>query len=1228
MLSPAVSPPARRIKTEEIAGRYIKQEGATSERGSSPASSNASGGAGVRPGPAYEDDLEIVKIQTQDERLALAKAAAARCGEVCDLTMDEEEHRDGPTHGGADAGIDAEAEAEYEKQVWPDASGLHCAHANVTSAEHTRHSGPRFDVSVPADEPESLPINGRPLTFPELQSYACHSDALEKLIQCASSTRLLLVSGRLSPKVECIGGIQQIVHGVATLSISASFSERSMGINYEGHAGLETAVAALLKSRAEAGEPVVALEAKSSGMCLPPRAMRISSEERRKMKGLLLSLETEGTAAPRPPQPLGLSKNLVLGEYQLETLGWLLARERSGFGMEDLFETTLGADTVVTSLPSPRERHDWGPRLTKNATPAEKAALDSQMAAQRELATLKTTVDRQSRPRHRGGILGEEMGMGKTIELLSLILSNRAPAGWGQASVDRREATLVIVPGALVGQWRLEVEEKAPVSAPLWQRSYVPLRHQFRADFRAFSALQALEVIEWPQSMPRPNSTDAKRKKAVVILATYDQASDIAARGFEFWRVCVDEPHCALVARPSSGRIDVAAVVEHCASIRAGLRWCVTGTPFSNSLYEVYGQLVFLGLMGASDIGRQGVPRVIPALHFRGVYHNCLPSMYNSTAETVITVLKPLVVRHTKTQERSGRKLLQLKPTQSHTVRVVCSEEERAGYLQARTRAQHLAVRLHCNEHKLRCMLQPCSGRQFGKVAELEAARIAGLGARAVSRLDGCLADNMHAVALPERDDFEPRAALFPDQMLRQWRDSIDLSTSELECANCLGRLVRPATPVTCGHLMCDGCIRALLATATTRGDTISREDRGITITGAESFPASCRRSKHERERVAELLKKQLRNIAPDSNAISCSVRVFGESISAVFSLDTREQEEKAICSLNGMRIFGDDALAPVKVERVSRSLVTVPCPSPECGRRFASSDVLNLHEDVLSHQDNQPWATIVREFVAAHAIRQRRRATSHGSCGRKAVGAVSSLKRKANAIADGARTKRQASTVHPEHVEKLRATAVRLETQVQAGDFSPSLLRELANVKESLSLQQPCEASSAVAAVPYATDNDAERIDGFVPSKYVSIERVMTQLRSRGERAVVFCETIEQVEALVSFLSAKGTVQSAGITDRVKRADKEASVRALQQGKLDCLVASIRSGAVGLNLTSASHVMFMTPCLDPAIRLQCIGRCHRIGQASTVVVHTFVLEGTIEGTNSCRLQMRKQCSA
>ena len=47
----------------------------------------------------------------------------------------------------------------------------------------------------------------------------------------------------------------------------------------------------------------------------------------------------------------------------------------------------------------------------------------------------------------------------------------------------------------------------------------------------------------------------------------------------------------------------------------------------------------------------------------------------------------------------------------------------------------------------------------------------------------------------------------------------------------------------------------------------------------------------------------------------------------------------------------------------------------------------------------------------------------------------------------------------------------------------------------------------------------------------------------------------------------------------------------------------TLRVGAVGLNLTAASRVVFLTPCLDPALRRQAIGRCHRIGQKLPVKV-------------------------
>ena len=126
-----------------------------------------------------------------------------------------------------------------------------------------------------------------------------------------------------------------------------------------GHDNLQHVVAALLRARAASGAPVVALGAKTTGLCVPPRALRLSAQERRTLRGLLVGLETEGTAAPSPEPPRGLAPNLRLGEYQLETLGWMLAREQSRYGMEDLFESSLGARTVLTSLPAPLERKHW-----------------------------------------------------------------------------------------------------------------------------------------------------------------------------------------------------------------------------------------------------------------------------------------------------------------------------------------------------------------------------------------------------------------------------------------------------------------------------------------------------------------------------------------------------------------------------------------------------------------------------------------------------------------------------------------------------------------------------------------------------------------------------------------------------------------------------------------------------------------------------------------------------
>ena len=67
----------------------------------------------------------------------------------------------------------------------------------------------------------------------------------------------------------------------------------------------------------------------------------------------------------------------------------------------------------------------------------------------------------------------------------------------------------------------------------------------------------------------------------------------------------------------------------------------------------------------------------------------------------------------------------------------------------------------------------------------------------------------------------------------------------------------------------------------------------------------------------------------------------------------------------------------------------------------------------------------------------------------------------------------------------------------------------------------------------------------------------------------------------------------------------------------------SMRSGAVGINLTAANHVFLMEPAFNPALEAQAIGRAHRMGQTRPVTVKKFyikVCSTAIQGSSSLSL--------
>nr|CAB3267349.1 transcription termination factor 2-like [Phallusia mammillata] len=77
--------------------------------------------------------------------------------------------------------------------------------------------------------------------------------------------------------------------------------------------------------------------------------------------------------------------------------------------------------------------------------------------------------------------------------------------------------------------------------------------------------------------------------------------------------------------------------------------------------------------------------------------------------------------------------------------------------------------------------------------------------------------------------------------------------------------------------------------------------------------------------------------------------------------------------------------------------------------------------------------------------------------------------------------------------------------------------------------------------------------------------------------------------------------------------AQRESTLQKFQRGKTSVLLLSLKSGGVGLNLTTASRVFLMEPAWNPAAEEQCFDRVHRLGQTKPVKIVKFVCSKSVE---------------
>ena len=189
----------------------------------------------------------------------------------------------------------------------------------------------------------------------------------------------------------------------------------------------------------------------------------------------------------------------------------------------------------------------------------------------------------------RGGILAEEMGLGKTVEMIALMCLNRRepqlkpdPDGLKPSG-----ATLIITPPAILEQWKQELEQHAP---SLSVHHYTGIKRgtaQSKSDEILVNELAEFDVVLTTYNVISKEIyyAGAAPKRDLRHEKKFEQRKTPLIR-ISWWRVCLDEAQ--MVESGVSHAAQVARVIPR------EIAWAVTGTPLRKNIDDLFGLLLFL----------------------------------------------------------------------------------------------------------------------------------------------------------------------------------------------------------------------------------------------------------------------------------------------------------------------------------------------------------------------------------------------------------------------------------------------------------------------------------------------------------------------------------------------------------------------------------------------------------------------------------------------------------
>ncbi|KAI5477304.1 hypothetical protein MNV49_006525 [Pseudohyphozyma bogoriensis] len=416
---------------------------------------------------------------------------------------------------------------------------------------------------------------------------------------------------------------------------------------------------------------------------------------------------------------------------------------------------------------------------------------------------------KQEESKHYGGIMGDEMGLGKTVQTIALMCKN--------SSNDPKEKTsLIVAPLALLDQWKEEILSKTTD-----KHFKVLIYHgEGRKAVRTVKQLLSFDVVlttyhtlagEWPDD----EEPKKKKKKDNFVVDDDDDVADWVKKqaGILFkaswFRIVLDE---AQNIRNRKTKIS-----RSVAQLDSLYRWCLTGTPVTNSLGDIFPLLRFLQIKPWFD-WKEYQSHVV-------INEKKNPKLAGQRAQAI---LGTCLMRRKKTSQLDGKDLVTL-PTKTVELHALeFSKEERDIYSFVEGKSQQIFNKF---------LKAGTVMKNYASVLVL-LLRLRQLCLHPALTVDGFEALQTDIVDEKKKlEDLEEAEKIMGEakvakvrkarlahavEMVRAEREDAEAEFEDEECPICMDSLANAeggAVVTACMHLFCKPCLDDVLASPAADGD-------------------------------------------------------------------------------------------------------------------------------------------------------------------------------------------------------------------------------------------------------------------------------------------------------------------------------------------------------------------------------------------------------------------------